>query len=119
MLIYTQPGNCNECGEKLVESTTQIPGQEAFSVYICQNCVDSGINVERIMVIHDRLWMFKEFPKDHSTWEYCVEEFKKTKRRADLWDDLKHVLENGTWSDPETIGVVLTNMAYMESESTQ
>jgi hypothetical protein len=63
--------------------------------------------------------MFEEFPDKYSVWECCVEEFKKTKRRADLWDDLKHVLENGTWNDPGTIEAVLTNMAYMESESTQ
>jgi hypothetical protein len=120
MLIYTQPGNCSECGKKLVESTTQIPGQEAFSVYICSECATAhgGIDVGRMMLQHDRLWMFKEFPKDHSTWECCVKEFKKTKRRADLWDDLKHVLENGTWSGPGAIEAVLTNMAYMESEST-
>ena len=121
MLIYTQPGNCNECGKELVESTTQIPGQAAFSVYICSDCVEGPykIDVERMMLQHDHLWMFKEFPKDHPTWECCVKEFKKTKRRVDLWDDLKQVLENGTWSDLGTIEAVLTNMAYMESESTQ
>lgn len=118
MLIYTQPGNCNECGKELVESTTQIPGQAGFSVYICPEC-NEGINPWRMMVQNNSTWMFEEFPKDHSTWECCVEAFKKTKRRADLWDDLKHVLENGTWSNPETIEAVLTNMTYLESESAQ
>ncbi len=112
MLIYTLPGNCSACGEELVESTTQIPGQEPFSVYICQNCAEGTHMAHHSQT--DDPWMFDEYPDKYSMWELCVEAFKKTKRRADLWDDLKHVLKNGKWHDCRTIEAVLTNMDCME-----
>jgi len=115
MLIYTQPGNCSQCGEPLIESNTHIPGQDPLSVYICQTC-EAGINASRVMVQHDTMWMFNEFPKDMSTWDYCVEVFRNTKRKADLWADLKHVLEHGEWTDAKTIESVLTQMSNMEEQ---
>ena len=118
MLIYTQPGNCSQCGEQLVESTTNIPGQNPLSVYICQTC-EAGINASRVMIHNDSTWMFDEFPEDQSTWDCCITEFEKTKRRANLWGDLKHVLKTGTWSDTATIQSILDNMEWMENPSTK
>ena len=116
MLIYTQPGNCSQCGEQLVESTTDIPGQNPLSVYICQTC-EAGINASRVMIHNDSTWMFDEFPEDQSTWDCCIAEFEKTKRRADLWDDLKHILEHGKWTDAKTIESVLTQISNMEKQT--
>ena len=46
------------------------------------------------------------------------QKYADLKRRAALWDDLKRALKNGTWNSPDTIDAVLTNMDYMEYEST-
>ena len=43
--------------------------------------------------------------------------YNKVKRQADLWDDLKYILENGKWSDDTTIGEVLIQMSNMEHQS--
>ena len=116
MLIYTQPGSCPACDEPLMESTTQIPGQNQFSVYVCQNC---AVSIQNKVHNHseDDSWMVEEYPDKYSMWELCAESFNKVKRRAALWDDLKSVLKNGKWIDQDTIDAVLTNMDYMEEES--
>lgn len=62
----------------------------------------------------DLLW--KEFPSDLSVWELCVKEHEKTKRKAELWEDLKFILQKGKWEDRLTINQVLNTMSNIDDE---
>ena len=131
MLIYTQPGNCPACGGVLRMLPKHDGGTvDPVELFICDTCnnindnsITTTVNTQSdCTVVHppltDDSWMFEEYPDKYSMWELCVESFNKMKRRAALWDDLKRILKNGTWSDQGTIDAVLTNMDYMEDEST-
>ena len=57
---------------------------------------------------------WNEFPEDLSTWEWCIKEYEKVNRKAELWEDLKAILQRGKWKDKLTISQVLTTMDSIE-----
>lgn len=126
MLIYTQPGNCPACGGVLRMLPKHDGGTvDPVELFICDNCnninestVPLTVSTESDCTLESNLNGIINRGISDGVAMMSSQKYEELKRRAALWDDLKHVLKNGTWSSPDTIDAVLTNMDYMEYEST-
>ena len=98
---------------------------DAIELFMCDNCnninestVAITVNTESDCALETNFNGIMNSGISDGTATMGSQGCAELKLCAALWDDLKHVLKNGTWYSPDTIDAVLTNMDYMEYEST-